>query len=155
MLYKFTRGEVQLTDLEEANRKLTPDKQKCFLYPLCTEDRQMLAIAPGAGEGAWHKGSFGISEPDPERGQTVSPEQIDLVICPCSSFDTSGHRLGMGGGYYDRFLPACRKAKIVAVAFDVQESLALPTEPWDVPVWRVITESRDFSASGKPATPSV
>ena len=143
MLYKFTRGEVQLTDLEEANRLLPPSEQKRFLYPLCIENRQMLAIAPAdtdtAGEG-WRKGSFGISEPDPDQGEIVAPENIDLVICPCTSFDAEGHRLGMGGGYYDRFLPRCRKARVVAVAFEAQRSAVLPTEPWDKPVDAAITE---------------
>ena len=107
-IYKFVKGEVQLKALEEANEALPAAERKTFLYPLCIEDRQMLAIEPGSadmGSDAWKKGAFGIPEPVLELGRVIPPEDIDLVVSPCSSFDESGMRLGMGGGYYDRYLP--------------------------------------------------
>ena len=152
MLYRYIRGEVQLTALEEANRQAS--EKKHLLYPLCIQDRQMLAIEPGVTATAcnplpgrtssasfWRKGSFGIEEPDPEWGRAIIPEDIDLVICPCVSFDSRGYRLGMGGGYYDRFLPNCLHAFVMAVAFEVQFSPCLPVMPWDIPVKAVITEA--------------
>lgn len=42
-----------------------------------------------------------------EKSELVLPEKIDLVICPCTVFDEEGSRMGMGAGYYDRFLPLC------------------------------------------------
>jgi 5-formyltetrahydrofolate cyclo-ligase len=140
MIYRYTRGEVQLTGLEEANAAAPESERKTFLYPLCVADRQMLAIAPGSGSGAWRKGSYGISEPDPDRGTAAEPEDIDLVIAPCTSFDSACRRLGMGGGYYDRFLPRCTKASVIAVAFEAQRSAAVPAAPWDRSVDAVITE---------------
>lgn len=139
MLYRHTRGEVQLTGLEKANE--TAEEKKRFVYPLCVENRQMLAVAPGEGDEAWRTGPFGIAEPDPGRGRVVLPEEIDLVLCPCTSFDGQGHRLGMGGGYYDRFLPRCTHATVAAVAFEAQRHPELPASPWDVPVERVFTEN--------------
>jgi 5-formyltetrahydrofolate cyclo-ligase len=48
----------------------------------------------------------GIAEPSTD--ETVDEPDIDAVIVPLLTFDTSGHRVGYGGGYYDRFLAACR-----------------------------------------------
>jgi len=143
MLYKYTRGEVQLSALETENEHAVEKKR--FVYPLCIENRHMLAIAPtncNIKSASWNCGAFGIAEPDPEQGKIVEPEEIDLVICPCSSFDECGHRLGMGGGYYDRFLPSCTKATVIAVAFETQKSEMVPARAWDVPVEMVVTEQR-------------
>ncbi|MBQ2218905.1 MAG: 5-formyltetrahydrofolate cyclo-ligase [Firmicutes bacterium] len=144
-IYKFVKGEVQLKALEEANEALPAAERKTFLYPLCIEDRQMLAIEPGSadmGSDAWKKGAFGIPEPVLEMGRVIPPEEIDLVVSPCSSFDESGMRLGMGGGYYDRYLPKCTKADVMLVAYECQGCEAVPAEPWDVPVPCIVTEAR-------------
>ena len=144
-IYKFVKGEVQLKALEEANEALPATERKTFLYPLCIEDRQMLAIEPGSadmGSDAWKKGAFGIPEPVLELGRVIPPEDIDLVVSPCSSFDESGMRLGMGGGYYDRYLPKCTKADVMLVAYECQGCEAVPAEPWDVPVPCIVTEAR-------------
>lgn len=144
-IYKFVKGEVQLKALEEENEALPAAERKTFLYPLCIEDRQMLAIEPGSADmesDAWKKGAFGIPEPVLEMGRVVDPADIDLVVSPCSSFDESGMRLGMGGGYYDRYLPKCTKADVMLVAYECQGCEAVPAEPWDVPVPCIVTEAR-------------
>ena len=145
MIYKYVKGEVQLSALEEANEALPEEKRKTLLYPLCIEDRGMLAIAPGSSDmnsTAWKKGAFGIPEPVPEQGRVVAPEDIDLVISPCSSFDETFMRLGMGGGYYDRYLPRCTGADVMLVAFECQRAEKIPAEAWDVPVPCIVTEER-------------
>lgn len=144
-IYKFVKGEVQLKALEEANEALPEEERKTFLYPLCIEDRQMLAIEPGSADmesDAWKKGAFGIPEPVLEMGRVIPPEDIDLVVSPCSSFDESGMRLGMGGGYYDRYLPKCTRADVMLVAYECQGCEAVPAESWDVPVPCIVTEAR-------------
>ena len=149
MIYKFVKGEVQLTGLEEANEALPEAERKTLLYPLCIEDRGMLAIAPGSTDlnsAAWKKGAFGIPEPVPEQGSVVAPEDIDLVVSPCSSFDGTFMRLGMGGGYYDRYLPKCTRADVMLVAFECQRAEKIPAEDWDVPVPCIVTEKRVLRA---------
>ena len=67
--------------------------------------------------------------------------QIDIVICPCTAFDRDYNRLGMGAGYYDRYLEKCVNAYLVAVAFDVQEAREVPVCEYDVKMKAVITTS--------------
>jgi 5-formyltetrahydrofolate cyclo-ligase len=46
--------------------------------------------------------------PEPQSGLEISPVEIDLVLIPLLTFDETGHRVGYGKGYYDRFLASCR-----------------------------------------------
>ena len=46
--------------------------------------------------------------PEPQNGQPVNTEEIDMVLIPLLAFDEVGHRVGYGKGYYDRFLANCR-----------------------------------------------
>lgn len=134
LVYRGTRGEVRLDTLFTM-----PDAQgKRFAYPLCVSKTEMLALIPR--EDAWAQGSFGIWEPVPERSDLVMPEEIDLVVCPCTAFDEQGNRMGMGGGYYDRYLPKCVHARILAVAFECQKAARIPAAVWDKPMELVVTE---------------
>jgi 5-formyltetrahydrofolate cyclo-ligase len=84
------------------------------------------------------KGYAGIMEPE---GEAVTPEEIDVVVVPAVAFDTKGHRLGYGKGYYDRFLKKTDALK-VGVAYDFQIVDRLPYEPHDVPVDLIVTPTR-------------
>lgn len=46
--------------------------------------------------------------PEPTTGEVVDPSILDIVIVPLLCFDADGHRVGYGGGFYDRFLARCR-----------------------------------------------
>lgn len=133
MIYRAVQGEVSLELL----------RGKVFAYPLCTGAGEMCALLP-EGEGAWKKGAFGIPEPVRELSREIAPEEIDLVLCPCTAFDAGCRRLGMGGGYYDRFLPRCTKAKFIAVAYEFQRAEILEAQSWDIPMDAVVTEERVY-----------
>lgn len=141
LVYKWTRGEVRLDELEKAGM----EQGKELIYPLCISDEEMIAVLPGSGEGAWKSGYYGILEPDAEKGTVIRPEEIDLVICPCSSFDEERSRMGMGGGFYDRYLPGCVNAYFTAVAFEAQKSVRILSDPHDIPVDCVITEKECYT----------
>lgn len=65
----------------------------------------------------------------------VSADALTMIVIPLVAFDAKHHRLGYGGGNYDRYLPqldnTCRQ---IAVAFTEQEVAQIPVEPHDVPV---------------------
>ena len=138
MVYRAVRGEVRLDALEADALQ----RGKRLVYPVCKSKPHMEAYAPQDAQ-AWKTGAFGIPEPDPERATPVPPEEIDLVICPCAAFDESGHRLGMGAGYYDAFLARLGGGGSAAIAaFEAQRAVRLPAEPWDVPTPLIFTEER-------------
>ncbi len=135
LIYKAMPDEVDLGFLT-----CLPDAEgKRFCYPRVIGEGHMTALLP-CGPDSWGKGSFGITEPDEAKSLPVSPEDIDLVLCPCTAFDNSMGRLGMGGGYYDRFLPKCLNAVIAAVAFETQKVEAVPKEDTDIRMDMVFTE---------------
>jgi 5-formyltetrahydrofolate cyclo-ligase len=82
--------------------------------------------------------AFGAQEP--VDGTPLDRGSIDVVAVPGVAFDRSGHRIGYGGGYYDRFLRNLA-AFTVALAFDLQVlDEALPAGRFDLPVQAVVTE---------------
>lgn len=88
-------------------------------------------------------GFMGIAEPDVSVLRRVDPSEIDIVIVPGVAFDTDRNRIGYGGGYYDRFIPALRPDCLkVAVAFELQVYDSVPTAEFDLPVDIVVTEKR-------------
>lgn len=137
LIYKGIRGEVRLEALEEAVGADFAEKR--LVYPLCISKTEMIALQP-LGEDSWKDGYCGIREPVREKSVEIRPEEIDLVICPCTVFDEAGGRMGMGAGFYDRYLPHCTNAHIVAVAFEAQKADCVPMEPWDRPMDLVFTE---------------
>ncbi|MCY3567756.1 MAG: 5-formyltetrahydrofolate cyclo-ligase [Chloroflexi bacterium] len=85
--------------------------------------------------------AFGLLEPDPEHAPPAEPDEADLIMVPGVAFTAEGARLGMGGGYYDRFL-AGTSAPTIGLAFEMQLRAALPQRPHDQLVDVIITEMR-------------
>ncbi|MCF6306148.1 MAG: 5-formyltetrahydrofolate cyclo-ligase [Rhodobacteraceae bacterium] len=84
-------------------------------------------------------GPFGASVP--VSGDWLLP---DLVLCPLVAFDDHGHRLGYGGGFYDRSLAEIRGQKPVTAlgyAYAAQHTASLPNEPTDQPLDGMVTEN--------------
>ena len=76
-------------------------------------------------------GKYGIREPAGGAG----PERLDLVIVPGLAFTRDGHRLGRGGGFYDRFLTTIPDSTVkVGVCFAFQVILEIPAESHDLKV---------------------
>ena len=78
------------------------------------------------------KGYAGI--PEPVADGPVADDTTALVLMPGLAFDPQGHRIGYGGGFYDRFLAAEPNHPTVALCYDFQLLPALETEEFDIPV---------------------
>lgn len=75
---------------------------------------------------------------------TAEEVHPDVVLVPLVGFTADGHRLGQGGGHYDRWLAANPSVPAVGLAWDCQLVDSLPTEPHDVRLRGVITPTRFF-----------
>ncbi len=79
----------------------------------------------------------------------VPPEEVGLWIIPAVAYDTMGHRLGHGGGYYDRLLCFGCTGKVICLAFEFQGVALLPYETTDYNVDIIITEDRTIICKGR------
>ncbi len=114
LLYAAFGGEADLSALAvEAARQ-----GKTLAYPVCGEGFSLTAAVPGPD--GWEVGTYGIRTPILSRSEILRPDQLDLVLVPCTAFDTACRRVGMGKGYYDRYLPRCTRAVKLGVAFEAQ-----------------------------------
>lgn len=94
---------------------------------------------------AWREGDALIAGPFGTRHPAEKAPQLvpDLVLVPLAAFDRRGHRVGYGGGYYDRTLAALRAQKPVVaagVAFAVQEVETVPASHHDAVLDVVLTD---------------
>jgi 5-formyltetrahydrofolate cyclo-ligase len=85
------------------------------------------------------RGRFNIQVPD-HHTPTVDP---DVLLIPLLAFDAAGMRIGYGGGYYDRTIPAIRARKpllAVGIAYAAQEVERVPTDKFDQRLDWIVTE---------------
>ena len=85
------------------------------------------------------RGVFDIQVPD-HHTPTVDP---DVFLAPLLAFDAKGNRIGYGGGYYDRTIPALRAKKpllVVGIAYAAQEVERVPTDKFDQRLDWIVTE---------------
>jgi 5-formyltetrahydrofolate cyclo-ligase len=79
--------------------------------------------------------------PHPDRPERVRAEEVDVFIVPGVLFDRRGRRLGRGGGHYDRLLARRRSdAILVGIAYADRVVDALPEDPWDVRMHRIVCD---------------
>ena len=106
---------------------------KTVVLPVVTGEGEMeLRVYHGAD--SLRRGAFDILEPVGER----FTDYESMAVIPGMAFDDSGHRLGRGKGYYDRFLvnlPHCYK---IGMCFDFQRVEHVPCESTDIAVDEVI-----------------
>jgi 5-formyltetrahydrofolate cyclo-ligase len=97
--------------------------------------RELLATASLVDTG------FGTRGPGPD-AEELDP---DILLVPLSAFDMTGHRIGYGAGHYDRaidrLLRKGLKPRLIGIAFDVQKVEEIPSEPHDMPLDAILTES--------------
>ena len=72
--------------------------------------------------------------PEPIADEPVADDPTALVLMPGMAFDPQGHRIGYGGGFYDKFLAAEPDHPTLALCYDFQMLSHLETEEFDIPV---------------------
>ncbi len=123
--------------------------------PLAARGQQFLLPVIGTGKrlrfAPWRAGEevqpnrHGIPEPVAP-SELLEPFQLDLVLVPLLGFDRRGHRLGYGGGYYDRSFAFLNEQVrpteplLVGVAYAFQELPQIDDAAWDVPLDFIATE---------------
>ncbi|WP_434288207.1 5-formyltetrahydrofolate cyclo-ligase [Celeribacter sp. SCSIO 80788] len=106
--------------------------------PVVEAKAQPLRFDRWTPEGAMVEGAFGALIP--AASEPVIPE---VVIVPMLAFNRAGHRLGYGGGFYDRTLAKLRamgSVFAVGLVYAAQELPDIPVEPTDAPLDAIVTE---------------
>lgn len=142
MLYMPLPGEVDVTPaivhcLEMGKRVCVPEVN--------WEQRDMTPVElTSIDEASMQETRHGLRVP--AGAKPIAAELVDVVVVPGLAFDANGHRLGRGGGFYDRFLARMHEgAAKVAIAFDAQiidRPPGVPMSVTDVSVDTVVTDQR-------------
>lgn len=141
--YIATKNEI---DIQSWFSHAWQHNMDCYL-PIVLEHQ--LAFARYLPHTRLHPNRWGILEPSLEE-QIVPPEALDVVLMPLLAFDHVGHRLGRGGGYYDRafsFLlnrKAHTKPYLIGLGYQFQRLKIIEPADWDVPLQEVITETSRY-----------
>jgi len=120
-------------------------RSQVYLLPVVGED-ELLRFAP------WRPGieiatnRFGIPEPACAPDELVAADTLDVVLVPLLGFDRSGHRLGFGGGYYDRSFAFLNdearpgRPLLVGIGYAAQEIDPIEPKSWDVRLDYIATD---------------
>ena len=136
--YASMPDEVQLYDLLAHALKAG----KRVGLPLITGRGLMEAVSLPSLD-ALVPGKFGILTVRREEQAIIPASEIDFVVVPGAAFSPAGERLGLGGGYYDRYLmEKAPQAYRTALTFDGQVVASVPMEAHDAKVNLILTETR-------------
>ena len=92
------------------------------------------------------RNDFGLWEP--VSGALINAKELDVVVTPLVAFDVRRNRIGMGGGYFDRAFAFLAdrshwlRPKLIGVAFECQRVQEITRNPWDIPVFCILTEEQ-------------
>ena len=123
LFYASFNGEVDTTQMIKQARE---SGKRVLLPRIEPEDKQIIPTLWDASN-PLTEGRYGIKEPQDKKNSRIDLEAIDAVIVPGVAFDKKNHRLGRGGGYYDRFLARLpNNIPTFGVAFDFQRVDRIP-----------------------------
>ncbi|OIQ24304.1 5-formyltetrahydrofolate cyclo-ligase [uncultured Vibrio sp.] len=142
-IYLSTDGEVNTTPLIEWLWEQGKSVYLPVLHPFSKGQLLFLHYTPSTPVVL---NKYQIIEPKLNQTLVKPLAELDLICTPLVAFDSTGQRLGMGGGYYDRTLEAWFKrkegAQPIGLAHDCQHVTTLPSEAWDVPLPKIVTPSK-------------
>jgi 5-formyltetrahydrofolate cyclo-ligase len=155
-LKQLNKLEIAEASLDLLTQLGFPDGSKVAIFAGLSNEPQLLELVVSQPNVKWHlpkvrgpgkmdflrfekieelsQGAFGILEPD----HGVEATHLDFMICPGVAFTREGHRLGQGGGFYDRAIARFPKTKIIGVGFECQVVDQLPIDKYDCLMDQVI-----------------
>lgn len=146
--YFAVDGEV---DIQAFYTRLTQANKACYLPVLNDKDSDnpSLNFALFTPDTPMKSNRYGILEPDIHQSPLIELTQLDVVLLPLVGFTEQCHRLGMGGGYYDRTFAFRRERKappvLIGIGYECQKSKSFPVYPWDVRCDKVVTQKTSYS----------
>ncbi|KEZ77368.1 5-formyltetrahydrofolate cyclo-ligase [Salinisphaera hydrothermalis] len=113
-------------------------------YPRVVGD--ILRFVPARPASRWRRSALGVREPS---GWSYPVNALDVLIMPLAGFDAAAHRIGLGGGFYDRTLAPVRTRPYtsptrIGLAFECQRLDTIEPQLWDVDLAAVVTEDRVY-----------
>ena len=134
MSYMNINTEVETGSI---NKEILDD-DKTLLLPVLRNNE--IKASMFTFEDSFKMGDFNITEPSPFR--EYDSQWIELLLVPGVAFSPkTGHRLGYGRGFFDRFLKKFKGLK-VGLCFEAQLTNEIPAEPEDIAMDALITEKR-------------
>lgn len=124
------------------------DRGVTVILPLLQPDRSLRWAPHEPGREQLNR--LGIAEPPPAAADDHVPDAVTVVICPGMAGDRRGHRLGRGGGSYDRALSALRPSVLRCLLLYDEEVLdAVPVAAHDQSVDVMVTPTRALWTSAR------
>jgi 5-formyltetrahydrofolate cyclo-ligase len=125
---------------DEANPSHAIAKMSHIEWAYPKVEGQQMAFFVAQSQNNFIQNQWNIWEPQAEKSKKVEPSLFSGLLIPGIAFDRTGHRLGWGRGYYDRYLEASTAVKVgVAYSIQIDDSL-LPHDGHDVRLNWIITE---------------
>jgi 5-formyltetrahydrofolate cyclo-ligase len=135
MVYVSKPLEVHTRSLLEQLLK----NQRKVVVPIIEKETRTLRLSYLKDTAHLVESTFSVPEPIGHE-LPARPDDVKTVIVPMLAFDKSGHRLGYGAGYYDRFLSKNPHLTKIGLAFSCQQVTGVPFDENDIRMDFIITE---------------
>ena len=135
MAFLAMKGESNLDEL--IIHALEEGKE--VYIPVCLPERKMEAGRLLSMD-HFERGPLGLRNL-PKGYEAAEPETMDLVLIPAVACDRAGNRLGMGAGYYDRYLSRVPVERRIAALWDFQVVESIPSESFDERIAGIVTDT--------------
>jgi len=134
-LYLAADGEIDTRPLEQHARSLG----KQLFLPAINADNSLRFLSWQADD-TLYTNRYNIPEP-PATATCCPAAELDIIFLPLVGWDLHGRRLGMGGGFYDRTLSGIAAPLRVGLAYDIQQTEAVPQDSWDIVLDFIATDT--------------
>lgn len=136
-IYLSIDNEVDISSLF----RLAPKKR--YFLPIISRNMSLAFSGYNLGQGLELNR---LNVPEPAEKTYAPASELDLVCVPLVGFSERGHRLGSGGGFYDRTFAFKKDSNapphLLGIAYECQKVKEWTTEPWDIPLWGIQTEEQ-------------